>query len=669
MSLMSLSAPTARLRRLARAHAAGEVATKDYLLARREVIQNYRSDRQVDDTQRRPDFVPSRSPQAGSMLAGASLTSTFLEQEKEDAAAMTKADEALASGGWRNGLLLSLIVVLCFVAMQSMAGVVNNIGPRNERDPNPQTSPRLEVTQVQMQGSVLDAKVDPVVVQNLIDETLGELRARHALAEHGFSQTELHEVGRFLNALGVGDANASLAPAAAQDLVSLIAEQRERRGVSVAELEELAARVQGHFREQGYFLAVVVLPPQVPQDGVVMLQLLPGVLGEVVARGSETDLVQEAFADLLGKPLLQSEMESRFSALKDLSGLKAQMAFQPGSEPGATTLNVDVLEQRRFNALLRIDNHGYDSTGNDRLVAQLGWLNPRGVGDYLQVQMLSSFDPADQQYINLDYQTPVFDGSWQLNLMLGNNRYDVNAGALDLGGDSRLFEVGLSRTQYQSRKQSLRSFARLGRHELRWRDLRNQQFWFVEAGLGGHHLWDDLQIYVEGLISAELGTVVSGRFSGQQTNYWRLHSELFAWKPFSISWLPGQQKIAVRLANQFAGSQLPATRELGLGGPDHNRAFDRASYLADQGVQLGLELRSALPVGEALMFVDSSYGEVLNDRDGGWGQLTSFGFGWNADWRDRFTSRLSIAWPLAGDSSSAINEKGSRIYWTLQYAH
>ena len=148
-----------------------------------------------------------------------------------------------------------------------------------------------------------------------------------------------------------------------------------------------------------------------------------------------------------------------------------------------------------------------------------------------------------------------------------------------------------------------------------------------------------------------------------------LYSELFAWKPFSVPFVPGQQKVALRIANQFAGSQLPATRELGLGGPDYNRAFDRASYLADQGVQVGLELRSALPVGEALVFVDSSYGEFLNDRDSGWGQLTSFGFGWNADWRERFTSRLSIAWPLAGDSSDGVNEKGSRIYWTLQYAH
>jgi hemolysin activation/secretion protein len=669
MSLMSLSAPTARLRRLARAHAAGEVTTNNYLAQRREVIQNYRGNRQVDDTQRRALFVPSQLPQAGTIVASPDAGSAALNQSIEVADDRPTTSRALPTSGWRGWLLLSLIVGLCLIAMQSIAAVAETIGPRNERDPNPQTSPRLQVAQVQMQGSVLDAKVNPVVVQGLIDETLVELRARHALAEHGFSQMELQEVGRFLNALGVGEADAVLAPAAAQDLVALIAEQRARRGISVAELEELAARVQRHYRQQGYFLAVVVLPPQAPNEGVVLLQLLPGVLGDVMARGSETALVQEAFADLLGKPLHQSDMESRFTALKDLSGLKAQMAFQPGSEPGATTLNVDVLEQRRFSALLRIDNHGYDSTGNDRLVAQLGWLNPRGVGDFLQLQLLSSVDPADQQYINLDYQTPVFDGSWQLNLNLGNNRYDLSAGTMDLDGDSRLLEVGLSRTHYQSRKRSVRSFAQLGRHELRWSDLRNQQFWFVNAGLAGHYVWDDAQIYIEGLASAELGTVVNGRFSGQAQTYWRLYSELFAWKPFSLSWMPGQQKIAVRLANQVAASQLPATRELGLGGPDHNRAFDRASYLADQGVQLGLELRSALPVGEALVFLDSSYGEVLNDRQHGWGQLTSFGFGWNADWRDRFTSRLSIAWPLAGDSSMGVDEKGSRIYWTLQYAH
>ena len=77
-----------------------------------------------------------------------------------------------------------------------------------------------------MSDGVFDAKVDPNAVQVLIDENLAAIRARHALAEHGFSQSELQEVGRFLNALGVGEADAVIAPAAAQDLVALVAEQR-----------------------------------------------------------------------------------------------------------------------------------------------------------------------------------------------------------------------------------------------------------------------------------------------------------------------------------------------------------------------------------------------------------------------------------------------------------
>jgi len=88
-------------------------------------------------------------------------------------------------------------------------------------------------------------------------------------------------------------------------------------------------------------------------------------------------------------------------------------------------------------------------------------------------------------------------------------------------------------------------------------------------------------------------------------------------------------------------------------------------------VQLGLELRTPLPIGEALVFIDASYAEQQNDRQSGsaWGQLTSAGFAWNADWRDRVTSRLSIGWPLAADSAFGLDEKGSRVYWTLQYAH
>ena len=69
--------------------------------------------------------------------------------------------------------------------------------------------------------------------------------------------------------------------AAWEDVRALAAQQKQRRGLSIVELEEVAADVQALYREAGYFLAVGYLPSQRVESGSVQIAVLPGVLGDV----------------------------------------------------------------------------------------------------------------------------------------------------------------------------------------------------------------------------------------------------------------------------------------------------------------------------------------------------------------------------------------------------
>ena len=120
---------------------------------------------------------------------------------------------------------------------------------------------------------------------------------------------------------------------------------------------------------------------------------------------------------------------------------------------------------------------------------------------------------------------------------------------------------------------------------------------------------------------------------------------------------------------QYAGSQLPATRALGLGGPYLNRGYERTQFLADHGLSLGVELRWPLRLGELVTFLDAAYGNGENDRRGSWAQMTSLGVGWDADWGPGFTSRLSLGLPLESDGSPGIDDPTAQFYWKLQYAY
>ena len=323
MSLMKLAPETVRLRRVAKAYAAGEFSRFEYRAARREVIENFRPDSlSDDDTQRRS---PAQTPQTPERGAGATRRP------------------------WLWLTVAFLLGVVLFAATAPAQGAAR-IAPVSERNPNPLASPRMPVTRTVIREFTAYPGIEQADVEAVMHEALAEIRARNAEKSHGFTGTELEEVGRLLNALGVHAADRPLSAADAADLQSLIAEQKQRRGISVVELEEIAAAVQAYYREAGYLLAVAYVPSQEVAHGVVELAVLPGLLGEVVVTGADQELVASRFAGAMGEPVTEDAIAGRLYLLNQLPGVKAQAAFEPGAEVGETRLNLDVIQDRSWSA-------------------------------------------------------------------------------------------------------------------------------------------------------------------------------------------------------------------------------------------------------------------------------------------------------------------------------
>ena len=147
------------------------------------------------------------------------------------------------------------------------------------------------------------------------------------------------------------------------------------RGISIAELEEVAAAVQSHLRDAGYFLAVAFVPSQTVVDGQVWVDVLPGVVGDVVVSGASDRLVRR-FDDLLGRPLKEREVNTRLYALNQAPGFTARASFQPGEAVGETDLHLEVLEASALRGRVAVDNHGDDQTGKERIRLSGDLINP-----------------------------------------------------------------------------------------------------------------------------------------------------------------------------------------------------------------------------------------------------------------------------------------------------
>jgi hemolysin activation/secretion protein len=674
VGLLKLSPDAVHLRRVARAYRAGECSKRDYRRARAEIIERFARQPATEDTQRRDDTLRTGD------ITARRLAGPALAMQAANDADLTAPVVRSRAGRWRRllvpGLLLLLVAATALLA--TVPAQAASIPAVRDRDPNPATSERLQITGIRLpglsdeRGVARYSNLSPVDVNDEVLRALAQIEARHALGPHGFSAPELQELGRLLSAFGVHEQDAALSAQESQALLDLISTQKQRRGISVRELEEVAEVVQRYIRNQGYFLAEVYLPEQQVEDGVVKLALLPGTLGSVTVNGPMETLIQEELADLRGQVLNKGQLETRLFRISQLPGLRTQASLAPDTAVGATALTLDVLEERAFAGLLQIDNHGLDDTGEERLGARLMWRNPWQLGDVLELGMRTSFDPLAQQQFWGRYEMPIRRSPYRLEFFVGNNRYDfdsVRGVDADLDGDSRLLEFGLRRSYWQTRTSSAHARLNVGVHDLSWREFDNQRFAFANLAFTGHRLWDRARLSLRGGAAIEHGRIFSGEAPGQDRGFLRLAAWGRLWKPVSLPLLPGEQKFAVRWQLQYAGSELPATRSMSLGGPHLGRGFERTQFLADRAVNLALELRFPLRVGEFVTFLDAAYGNGENDRDEPWAQLTSLGVGWDADWAEAFTSRLSFALPIAGDGSPPIDAPGPQLYWKLQYAY
>lgn len=651
MKLMKLAPESQRLRRMVKAFAAGELDRIEYREARRQIVDNFVPFAADDDTQPRKDVTKRNFHPASNLEHG-------------------------HKNSWWPKLALATVAILAIFALTANAfGALAHIPPVAERDPDPNTSPRLEVKSIRVRLPDATSGVDADEVQRVIDATLEEIGARHTVADHGFNTDELDEIGRFLTAIGVHDADAQLTKADVNDLKELIAGQKSRRGVSVKEIEEVALRVQEHYRDKGYFLAVAFVPSQAVEDGSVWLEVLPGRLGSIAVDGDATQLAEAAFADLLGKPLTRRMVETKLYELNSLPGFSSQAAFVPGSNVGETQLNLQVLEAKTWSARAQVDNYGNEESGQERVSLQFGWLNPIGRGDALDVRVMNTVNPSEQTYVSAGYRTPLVSRRYQGQIRVSNNDFSWQADP-EIESDSLLIDASVSRTLAHTRARGSSLWLGAGLHDISRDGLEDQKAHYLSFGMAAHRIWDSANpiafaanMAVTGRTTLDLGRVSSGEVVGQESDFWRFGASGRVWWPVDLPIIGAGQKVSISATGQLSGSHLPSTLRLGVGGVNDVRGFDPGTYMADQGVHVSLGLHFPLPVGELVWFADTAYAVQKNDVATTWAQLTSTGIGWDFEIIPNVTSRLSWSIPLTTKGTGGLEDEGARFYWSLRLSH
>lgn len=575
-----------------------------------------------------------------------------------------------------------------------------------ERDPDPQSGPRLNVKKFKLEGIVEypELGITRQDLDTLIENIRAELMQDYKVLKSGFTKSEIEQVTKLVGEIEEKTTDRHVNELDLQKLVWLVREQRSNRGITLGTIETVADRITRFYRERGFILAKAYIPKQEVRDGVVTLTLLLGILGETSVTGNElydSDYLVSVFDNMLDKPVTSAVTEENIYLINDFPGLQASGFFQPGSQVGDTRINIDVKSEKRYESHFRYDNHGSEQTGKNRFYADLLINNLAGYADQLDVQALITTQPDNSTYGQMRYSSRVFNPRLSLSAGLSSNDFvlgdgnNENINQLDVEGSTR--QADLTTTYRLKRSRTRNDYFDVKMEQIQ-SSIQQTSIKDVDLALDDtlnnlviswrFDLLDETRkILHQGNIGLTSGTFVKGQERGQNKNYNILNLNYSLLTFWNVPLLDTSSRIIYRSTLQYTPAGLSSISQYSLGGASRASAYPSNQFSADTAIYMGVNwifdslqwmdmdlgpvnLRNNL---HPLLFMDISAGEayaLTDEKQDSTALLMDAGLGLEFSYKNDLKANLKISIPLQENFSSedvSIADDKFRILFDIQY--
>ena len=170
-------------------------------------------------------------------------------------------------------------------------------------------------------------------------------------------------------------------------------------GITLEALRNRADALQQAYRQRGYFLTRVFIPPQQVRDGIFEVQVIEGFISAVYIDGDASDDLRHRVESLTRRltatrPVKLSSIERSLLAVNDLPGVSAVSVLRQGAERGATEIVVS-LSPLPDSKTLSLNNTGSLSVGPDTLALNANYNSPLGRIGALSLGASAGGDPGN----------------------------------------------------------------------------------------------------------------------------------------------------------------------------------------------------------------------------------------------------------------------------------
>ncbi len=374
--------------------------------------------------------------------------------------------------------------------------------------------------------------------------------------------------------------------------------------ISVSEIQQIARRVTMFYRNQGYILSRVIVPPQqVGEDGIVKLQIIEGFINNISIEGNlrpaTKKLLMEYAKNIANeKPLKLATLERYALLANDIPSAKVKTIIRPSElSPGSSDL-VFVASQERNNWYAGANNFNSELLGREQMV---GGVNANGYfsGSQTGLRGVLGFYVNRMKYFALLHKQQLNSKGLGVDANISSTTTDPSFSSLDLvnlqtPGQAFILNANTHYPIIRSRKQNLiigAGFNYLNSHTSYYGvRLFDDAIRSVNINSSYNFFTSDASLneiemaYYQGLnvlgAHASPPTIPGGKtnfskITASAYRYQRLPSENF----FLLLWLKGQ----------FGFTQLLSSEKFGFGGSPFGYGYDPSVITGDRGYAFKFE--------------------------------------------------------------------------------
>lgn len=464
--------------------------------------------------------------------------------------------------------------------------------------------------------------------------------------------------------------------------------------ISLADLYGIAAQITAKYRNDGYILTQIVVPPQTIEGGVARLQVVEGTIGNITVEGDATKeanalpLMRRYAAGIKkdGGPLNVADLERALLLINDLPGVSARSVISPSpTTVGAADLAI-VVTRSPFEGLVGIDNFGsrylgkWEGTAAGVINSQIFGYNERVTGQVVYAPHGGLFD-RELAYGSVAYWAPIGSLGTGVEALYSytNTKPGLDLRALDVLGKSQYASLTVQHPFIRTRGLNLTGRALFDarstttennipdEREDHIRALRiGGRLEFIDSLFSGGANTMDLEL-AKGLNILGASDEDSSRLTRPDGNpqFFKVEGTLER-----LQHLTSHFNLLLGVKGQYTSSALLSSEEFGVGGSGYGRGYDPSEITGDDGFAAKVEVQWNTPLKsewftspQVFGFYDA--GRVWNEDATTSGDkinsLASAGLGLRTDIVNSFKTEVYVARPLTEEVGTE-NDTDSRFY-------